>query len=64
MDEGIKSARVSLPEEQVYIFQMRLEKGSIENIREGFALMLIELPMFSYPRFLLFLPLGVLVDLD
>lgn len=40
--EGIKSVRVSLPEEQVYLFQLRLEKMGLKNIREGIELALEE----------------------
>jgi len=40
--EGLKSVRVSLPEEQVYIFNLKLEKLGIENIRESIELSLEE----------------------
>ena len=33
-EEGIKSVRVSLPEEQVYLFNLKLEKGGLENVSE------------------------------
>ena len=39
---GIKSVRVSLPEEQVYLFKLRLEKSGLENIRESIELSLEE----------------------
>ncbi len=41
-EEGIKSVRVSLPEEQVYLFQLRLEKAGLKNVREGIELALEE----------------------
>jgi type IV pilus assembly protein PilM len=41
-DEGIHSVRVSLPEEQIYLFKMRLEKESLESVREGIELSLEE----------------------
>ncbi len=40
--EGLKSVRVSLPEEQVYLFNLKLEKLGLENIREGIELSLEE----------------------
>jgi type IV pilus assembly protein PilM len=40
--EGLKSVRVSLPEEQVYLFNLKLEKGGLENLREGIELSLEE----------------------
>lgn len=39
---GIKSVRVSLPEEQVYLFKLRLEKLGLVNIRESIELALEE----------------------
>lgn len=39
---GIKSVRVSLPEEQVYLFKLRLEKTGLVNIRESIELALEE----------------------
>ena len=39
---GIKSVRVSLPEEQVYLFSLRLEKKGLVNIRESIELALEE----------------------
>jgi len=41
-EEGLKSVRVSLPEEQVYLFYLRLEKLGLENVREGIELSLEE----------------------
>jgi type IV pilus assembly protein PilM len=41
-EEGIKSVRVSLPEEQVYLFQLRLPKSGLKNVREGIELALEE----------------------
>ena len=41
-EEGIKSVRVSLPEEQVYLFQLKLEKTALKNVREGIELSLEE----------------------
>jgi len=41
-DEGITSVRVSLPEEQVYLFQLRLEKLGLVNVRESIELALEE----------------------
>jgi type IV pilus assembly protein PilM len=42
-EEKIKSVRVSLPEEQVYLFEVHPQKAEIENIRES-----IELSMEEY----------------
>jgi type IV pilus assembly protein PilM len=39
-EEGIRFVRVSLPEEQVYLFALRLEKAGLKNIREGIELAL------------------------
>ncbi|MBU0999321.1 pilus assembly protein PilM [Patescibacteria group bacterium] len=39
-EEGVKSVRVSLPEEQVYLFALKLEKLGLKNIREGIELAL------------------------
>ena len=39
---GLKSVRVSLPEEQVYLFKLRLEKSSLVHIRESIELVLEE----------------------
>ena len=41
-EEGVKSVRVSLPEEQVYLFQLRLEKEGLTSIKEGIELVLEE----------------------
>ncbi len=41
-EEGVKSVRVSLPEEQVYLFRMKLDKSGLENVREGIELALEE----------------------
>ncbi|MFZ2149652.1 MAG: pilus assembly protein PilM [Minisyncoccia bacterium] len=41
-EEGIKFVRVSLPEEQVYLFALRLEKAGLKNVREGIELALEE----------------------
>ena len=41
-EEGLKSVRVSLPEEQVYLFKLRLEKSGLVNIRESIELALEE----------------------
>lgn len=41
-EEGVKSVRVSLPEEQVYLFQLRLEKAGLKNVREAIELALEE----------------------
>ncbi len=45
-EEGIKAARVSLPEEQIYLFKIKLEKLGLKDIREGIELSLEEhIPM-------------------
>lgn len=41
-EEGIKSVRVSLPEEQIYVFKMKLDKEGLVHIREGIELSLEE----------------------
>ncbi|MEI7765526.1 MAG: pilus assembly protein PilM [bacterium] len=41
-EEKIKSVRVSLPEEQVYLYEFRLEKMELENIRDSIELSLEE----------------------
>ncbi len=41
-EEGIKSVRVSLPEEQIYLFKMYLDKTELTNIRESIELSLEE----------------------
>ena len=40
--DGVKSVRVSLPEEQVYLFNLKLDKAGLENIRESIELSLEE----------------------
>jgi type IV pilus assembly protein PilM len=40
--EGVKSVRVSLPEEQVYLFQLRLEKTGLKSVPEGIEFALEE----------------------
>ncbi len=42
LEVGIKSVRVSLPEEQVYLFKLRLEKAGLVNVREAIELSLEE----------------------
>ncbi|MFA6077086.1 MAG: pilus assembly protein PilM [Candidatus Paceibacterota bacterium] len=39
---GLKSVRASLPEEQVYLFKLRLEKDGLVNIKESIELALEE----------------------
>lgn len=39
-EEGVKAARVSLPEEQVYLFPLKLEKLGLKKVREGIELAL------------------------
>lgn len=39
-EEKIKSVRVSLPEEQIYLFRLKLEKAGLNDIREGIELVL------------------------
>lgn len=41
-DEGIRSVRVSLPEEQIYLFKLRLQKVGLGKVREGIELSLEE----------------------
>lgn len=41
-EEGIKSVRVSLPEEQIYLFKMRLDTKDLKNIRESIELSIEE----------------------
>lgn len=41
-EEGLKSVRVSLPEEQVYLFRLKLDKEGLENVREAIELSLEE----------------------
>lgn len=41
-EEGLHFVRVSLPEEQVYLFRLRLDKAGLINVREGIELSLEE----------------------
>lgn len=41
-DLNLKSVHVSLPEEQVYLFELRLEKEGLKNVRESIELALEE----------------------
>jgi type IV pilus assembly protein PilM len=41
-EEGVKSVRVSLPEEQMYLFQLRLGKNGLKHVKEGIELVLEE----------------------
>ncbi len=41
-EEGVRSVRVSLPEEQVYIFRLKLDKEGLVNVREAIELSLEE----------------------
>ena len=41
-EEGLKSVRVSLPEEQVYLYKLHLEKAGLVSIRESIELSLEE----------------------
>lgn len=41
-EEGLKTVRVSLPEEQIYLFNLNLEKLGLENVKEGIELSLEE----------------------
>ncbi len=41
-EEGVKFVRVSLPEEQVYLFRLHLDKEGLVNIRESIELSLEE----------------------
>ena len=40
--EGLKSVCISLPEEQIYIFNLKLEKSGLENIRKSIEISLKE----------------------
>lgn len=40
--EGLKSVRVSLPEDQIYLFRLHLEKEGLKSIRESIELALEE----------------------
>jgi type IV pilus assembly protein PilM len=48
-EEGVKSVRVSLPEEQVYLFQLKLEKEGLKSVRESIELVLEEHVPISAP---------------
>ncbi len=39
---GIQSVRISLPEEQIYLFKLKLDKNGIKNVRQGIELVLEE----------------------
>ena len=41
-EEGLKSVRVSLPEDQIYLFRLRIEKDGLKSIRESIELSLEE----------------------
>lgn len=41
-EEGVKFVRVSLPEEQVYSFKLRLDKNGLKSVKEGIELVLEE----------------------
>jgi type IV pilus assembly protein PilM len=41
-EKGVKSVRVSLPEEQIYLFKLQLEKEELVNVRESIELVLEE----------------------
>lgn len=41
-EEGIRCVRVSLPEEQIYLYKLRLEKAGLESVRESIELTLEE----------------------
>ncbi|MDE2399534.1 MAG: pilus assembly protein PilM [Patescibacteria group bacterium] len=41
-EEGLRSVRVSLPEEQVYLFRLSLDKAGLDNVREAIELSLEE----------------------
>jgi type IV pilus assembly protein PilM len=41
-DFNLKSVRVSLPEEQIYLFELRLEKEGVKRVREAIELSLEE----------------------
>lgn len=41
-EEDIRSVRVSLPEEQVYLFKLHLDKSGLKNVREAIELELEE----------------------
>ncbi len=41
-EEGVKSVRVSLPEGQIYLFKLKLDKAGLEHVREAIELSLEE----------------------
>ena len=41
-ESGVKSVRVSLPEGQIYLFKIRLDKNGLEHVREAIELSLEE----------------------
>lgn len=41
-EQGLKSVRVSLPEEQVYLFKLKLDKAGLTSVRESIELSLEE----------------------
>lgn len=41
-EEGIKFVRISLPEEQIYLFGLKLDKDGLENVRESIEFSLEE----------------------
>ena len=41
-EEGVTSVRVSLPEEQMYLFKLKLQKAGLEHVRESIELTLEE----------------------
>jgi len=41
-EEGLRSVRVSLPEEQIYVFKLHLDKKNLNSIEEGIELSLEE----------------------
>jgi type IV pilus assembly protein PilM len=47
---GLRSVRVSLPEEQVYLFRLRLDKAGLVNVREAIELSLEEHIPISAPE--------------
>lgn len=49
-EEGLRSVRVSLPEEQVYLFKLRLDKEGLTNVREAIELSLEEHIPISAPE--------------
>jgi type IV pilus assembly protein PilM len=49
-EENVKSVRVSLPEEQVYLFKLQLEKANLVNVRESIELVLEDHVPLSAPE--------------